>query len=168
MLSELPKTSYTNGLTIAELTRPKRTIIKEYNERKRKPQGRKKKNVTRPAKYCNWFTTGCWSQILLAAKTVGHSMSATEIVRELQKRDPIVFKAIRRTTVENWIDRSMGVAKWKKAIIDRVERGRGNMPGHSNGGRKGILARYPDLVTTICSQLEMLREAGAPITVITT
>ena len=94
-------------------------------------------------------------------------MRATEIVRELQKRDPIIFGTIQRTTVENWIDRSMGVAKWKKAVVDRMEHGHGNMPGHSNGGRKGILARYLDLVTMICSQLEMLWEAGAPITVIT-
>jgi hypothetical protein len=163
----IPKTCFKDGLTIAELTRPKRTIIKEYNERNRKPQGRKKKNATRPAKYCNWFTTACWSQIQLAAKTVGLGMSTTGIVRELRKRDPIIFGNIRRTTVENWIDRSMGVARWKKSVVDRMAYGRGNMPGHSNGGRKGILARYPDLVTTICSQLEMLREAGAPITVIT-
>lgn len=167
MLSMIPKTSFKNGLTIAELTRPKRTIIKEYNERKRKPQGRKTTNVARPAKYHNWFTMGCWSQIQLAAKTVGPGMSTTGIVRELRKRDPIVFGEIRRTTVENWIDRSMGVARWKKAIVDRMEDGRGNMPGHTNGGRKGILAKYPDLVSVICSQLEMLREVGAPITVIT-
>ena len=163
----IPKTVFEDGLTIAELTRPKHTIIKEYNERRRKPQGRKKKNVSRPAKYCNWFTIGCWSQNQLAAKTVGPGMSTTGIVRELRKRDPIIFADIQRTTVENWIDRSMGVARWKKSVVDQMEHGHGNMPGHSNGGRKGILARYPDLATTICSQLEMLREAGAPITVIT-
>ena len=94
-------------------------------------------------------------------------MSATEIVRELRKRDPIFFEKIQRTTVENWIDRSMGIARWKKAVVDQMENGHGNMPGHGNGGCKGILARYPDLVTTIRSQLKLLRGAGAPISVIT-
>ena len=139
MLSMIPKTSFNNGLMILELTRPKCTIIKEYNERKCKPQGRKTTKVARPAKYHNWFTMGCWSQIQLAAKTVGLSMSTTGIVMELRKRDPIVFGEIRCT----------GVARWRKAIVGQMEDGRRIMPGHTNGGHKGILAKYLDLVTAI-------------------
>ena len=43
----------------------------------------------------------------------------------------------------------------------------GNMPGHNKGGRRGILANYPNLVNDIKSELQSLQEAGAALTVIT-
>jgi hypothetical protein len=154
--------------TVAELTRPGRAILKKHKEKSRKPQGRKKKkHVERPAKYHNWHTPACWSQVLLAAKEAGPRMSATEIVKSLKRRDPVIFAGISRTTVESWINRSADPPCWINSIITRMRDGTGNMPGHNKGGRRGILANYPNLVNDIKAELRRLREAGAALTVIT-
>ena len=69
---------------IAELTRPARALKAEIRNKNRKPQGRKKIYATRPAKYHNWHTPFCRSQILLAVKEVGWRMGASDIVRALK------------------------------------------------------------------------------------
>jgi hypothetical protein len=67
-------------LPTAELSRPGRALKRKFKAGNRKPQGRKQKLPLRPAKYHNWFTPFVWSQIQIAAKKVGWTMSASEIV----------------------------------------------------------------------------------------
>ena len=152
--------------TVAELTQPGRVILKKHKEKSRKSQGRKKKgHVERPAKYHNWHTPACWSQILLATKEAGPQMNAIEIVKSLKQRDPVIFAGISRTTVNSWINRSSDPPCWTDSIITRMRDATGNMPGHNKGGQRGILANYPNLVNDIKSELQHLREAGAALTV---
>jgi hypothetical protein len=150
---------------IAELTRPGRGIKKKMRAEKRKPQGRKKKNDSRPAKYHNWLTPFCWTQISIVAKQVGWRMSASAIADGLKKRDSVTFAKITRTTINGWIDRSGDMPQWKESILRRVKTG--NSPGHNKGGCRGILSLYPEIVETIKSRLQFLRQRNAPITLIT-
>ena len=125
--------------TIAELSRPARALKEKERELHHKPQGRKRKNTPRPAKYKNWHTPFCWSQITLAAKRVGWKMSATAIAKELKRMDPVTFASIHFNTIDGWIDQSGNKPQWKESILQRVEEGLGNSPGHNKGGRRGIL-----------------------------
>jgi hypothetical protein len=90
---------------------------------KKNPKGRKRKNEPRPAKYHNWHTPFCWSQIKIAAKQVGWKMSASAIVRALNRTDPETFAGISRTTVEAWIDRKGPKPRWSDAVLKKVEQG---------------------------------------------
>lgn len=150
---------------IPELTRPARDLKGKMRAENRKPQGRKKKHEPRPAKYHNWLTPFCWTQIVAVTKQVGWKMSASAIVNGLKKRDPITFDGISRNTVNGWIDRSGDQPQWKEAILRRVEAG--NSPGHNKGGRRGILSSYPEIVKAIKTRLEFLREKNAPVTLVT-
>jgi hypothetical protein len=125
---------------IAELTRPARGLKGKIHAENQKPQGRKKKNKPRAAKYNNWLTPFCWTQIVIAAKQVGRSMGATDIATRLKKRDPVTFGRISRNTIESWIDRSSGNPRWKDSVLRQVEDG--NSPGHDKGGRRGILVCF--------------------------
>ena len=153
-----------NG-NIAELSRPARATMEKIKDQKRKPQGKKRKNPSRPAKHTNWLTPFCWTQIVIVAKQVGWKMSASAIAVALKKRDPITFAAINRTTINGWIDRSGDQPQWKEKIIRRAENG--NSTGHNKGGRRGILSPHPEIVDAIKTQLEFLREKSAPVSLIT-
>ncbi|RXW18423.1 hypothetical protein EST38_g7441 [Candolleomyces aberdarensis] len=169
--------------SVAELSRPTRAIQARIIAQRRYPQGRKKKNEARPATYHNWFTPFIWAQIEQAVKRAGWRMSATSIVREAQKADPEVFKGLRHSTVEGWIDRSGDRPRWKASVLQRLQRG--NLTGHNKGGRQGILVRaalncailylvdgkyqdkYPAVKDAIISVLQLLRNNGAPLTIVT-
>ena len=167
-LTEVQNHVMAMNTTVAELTQPGQVILKRHKEKSRKSQGRKKKgHVECPAKYHNWHTPACWSQILLAAKEAGPQMSATEIVKSLKWCDPVIFSGISRTTVDSWINHSSHPPCWMDSIITHKQNGMGNMPGHNKGGWHGILANYPNLVNDIKSELQSLQEAGAALTVIT-
>jgi hypothetical protein len=131
---------------IAELTRPARDVKGKIHAQNRKPQGRKQKNKPRAAKYNNWLTPFCWTQIVIAAKQAGRSMGASDIATRLKKRDPITFGQISRNTIEGWIDRSSGKPHWKDSVLRRVEDG--NSPGHNKGGRRGILVCFEGIHST--------------------
>lgn len=102
---------------IAELTRPAKDLKGKIHAQNRKPQGRKLKNKPRAAKYTNWLTPFCWTQIVIAAKQVGRSMGASDIATCLKKRDPVTFGKISRNTIEGWIDRSNGNLHWKDSVL---------------------------------------------------
>jgi hypothetical protein len=57
--------------TIVELTWPARALKEKIKAKNKKPQGRKRIHQARSAKYHNWHTPFCWSQIQLAAKKSG-------------------------------------------------------------------------------------------------
>jgi hypothetical protein len=125
----------------AEETRPKRELIKEYRRTHRSKKGRKLKAQPREAKYHNWFTPLCWVIIEQAARVAGWQMSATQIVKICQARQPQVFAGLTRETVKCWIDRSGSRPRWSDATLSRVQAG--NVPGHSNGGPRGALVSSP-------------------------
>src|SRR5260221_2181523 len=91
---------------VPELTRPARNLKAKIHTKNRKPQGRKQKYEPRAAKYHNWLTPFCWTQIVIATKQVGWQMGASDIANRLKKRDPVTFCQISRNTIEGWIDRS--------------------------------------------------------------
>ena len=125
---------------IAELTRPARDLKDKIHAQNRKPQGRKQKHKPRAAKYNNWLTPFCWTQIVLVTKQVGWRMGASDIAGRLKKRDPVTFGQINRNTIEGWIDRSTAKPHWKESVLRRVEDG--NSPGHNKGGQRGILVCF--------------------------
>jgi hypothetical protein len=131
---------------IVELTRPARDVKGKIHAQNRKPQGQKQKNKPRAAKYHNWLTPFCWTQIVIVAKQVGWSMGASDIAMRLKKRDPVTFGQISRNTIEGWIDRSSGNPRWKDSVLRRVEDG--NNPGHDKGGRRGILVCFEGICST--------------------
>jgi hypothetical protein len=150
---------------VAELSRPARAIEEKIKDKKRKPQGRKRKIPSRPAKNTNWLTPFCWTQITIVAKQVGWKMSASAIAAALKKRDPITFAKINRTTIDGWIDRSGDRPRWKDKILQRAENG--NSTGHNKGGCRGILSPHLEIVDTIKTRLIFLREKNAPVSLIT-
>lgn len=99
-----------------------------------KPQGRKlkPKNIPRPAKYHDWLTPLCWTQIVIATKNVGWKMGALDIAKGLKKRDPVTFQKINRNTIEGWIDRTGEKPRWKDSVLRRMQSGDG--PGHNKTG----------------------------------
>lgn len=132
-----------NRRKVAELSRPGRAFSeKTRNKSKHK---RKRKHEPQNAKYTNWFTPFMWTQITIAARQAGHKMSATEIVRILKSKDPSTFRGLNRSTVYDWIDYSGTQPCWKQSVYERAEKG--NDPGHSKGGRRGILV---SLIVSVC------------------
>jgi len=128
---------------VPELTRPARNLKAKIHSKNRKPQGRKQKHKPRAAKYHNWLTPFCWTQIVIATKQVGWQMGTSDIANRLKKRDPATFSRISRNTIEGWVDRSGVKPQWKESVLRRVEDG--NNPGHSSGGHRGILVRVRPL-----------------------
>jgi len=135
---DLQDTSNSSTTTVAELTRPARALKRKLHLAK-KSSGRKETKVIRPATYHNWHTPFVWKQIQRAVKHVGWKMSASAIVKTLQTWDPIVFKGLRNSTVNSWIDRSGSKPKWTEALLHKVDQG--NDPGHNKGGQRGVLVR---------------------------
>ena len=133
------RVSLTKKSKIAELTHPARALKEKMRSAKKNPKGRKRKNEARPAVYHNWHTPFCWSQIKIAAKQEGWKMSASAIVQALKCMDPDTFADISHMTIEGWIDRKGPTPRWSDAFLKKVEQG--NDPGHSKGGRRGILVR---------------------------
>lgn len=86
----------------------------------------------------NWLNPGTFRRIKLATLAVGGpNMSTRAIVQELQRQDNKLFSKLSPATVEGWIDRSGSVTRWSDKVLARAKHG--NNPGHSNGGRKGVL-----------------------------
>src|ERR1700678_2750891 len=84
---------------IPELTRPARELKTKMREgkmraKKRKAPGRETIHKPRPAKYHNWLTPLCWTQVTIIAKQVSWRMNASAITDVLKKRDPIIFSKI--------------------------------------------------------------------------
>ncbi|THU76846.1 hypothetical protein K435DRAFT_703867, partial [Dendrothele bispora CBS 962.96] len=148
---------------VAEISRPKRQLKPKFRDENRKPQGRKKTKESRQARYVNWQTPFLWQQIDLAAREVGYS--ATAIVKRLRGRDADSFSTLRESTVRGWIDKSGTSRCWSSATLARVKQKHDN--GHSKEGRRGVLFGHPDVVDNITARLQALRDARAPISVIT-
>lgn len=128
------------GGSIAELSRPARSLKEKFKAKVRKVSGRKRNNTEKPAKYHNWFTPFLFKQIEDARITSGGpTWSTRAIIRELQKKDFATFKGLSRTTINGWIDRSQNKPRWSEKTLERVRKG--NEPGHVNGRRKGVLVR---------------------------
>jgi hypothetical protein len=64
-------------------------------------------------------------------------MSPSEIVNILKKRNPETFERLSQTTVNEWIDTTGDCLRWKDTTLAKIIQG--NKPGHSKGGRQGIL-----------------------------
>ncbi|KAJ7314727.1 hypothetical protein DFH08DRAFT_612918, partial [Mycena albidolilacea] len=124
-----------------------------------KPQGRPKKKANRPGKYINWLTPFSWSAITAAQLKVGWHY--TTIIKELQCSNYDFYQHLSVTTVREWVETVDRCTQWKPKVLVRVTRG--SIPGHNKGGRRGILAPYPELVKEIMTQLAEIRGAGAPI-----
>ena len=121
---------------LPEDTRPVRMLRKKFKDKTRKPQGRKKKHTDRPAQYHNWFTPVCWRMIKQACQIAGWRMSPTEIVKRCKQRNQEVFKGLTRETVRLWIDRTGDKPRWSDETLKCIQAG--NVPGHHNGGCKGV------------------------------
>ena len=111
-------------------------------------------------------------------------MSPTKIVKICHTRNPELFAGLTRESVKRWIDRSGEQPKWSDAALKRVAAG--NTPGHALGGPRGALVSiltmrhrvrmtyipsqsgYPEVVDAIKARLTALRQAGVPLTTIST
>jgi hypothetical protein len=135
-LKEPPKLD--QGGTVPELSRPAHALKKFFKKERQKPQGRKAFRTENQVKYHNWFTPFLFKQIENARIMAGGpKWSVRAIERELKKKDPVVFKDFRHTTLNEWIDRSQDTPKWSDKTLVRIKHG--NVVGHANGGRKGVL-----------------------------
>jgi hypothetical protein len=125
------------GGSVAELSRPAQVLNRNFMEKRRKPQGRKRKHKDAKAKYHNWLSPFLFTQIDMARVTSGGPKWSTRaIVHVLKKKDPKTFQGLSRTTINRWIDRTGNKPKWSERTLERVKRG--NEPGHDNCGRKGF------------------------------
>ncbi|KAJ7934276.1 hypothetical protein B0H13DRAFT_2306007 [Mycena leptocephala] len=158
-------------MSVAEATRPNRAAENRMAEKKKlkgyEKRGRKKMKERKEAVYHNWFTPLSWTQIERAAThpSVGRNMSASAIRDVLRRSDPVIFEKISHSTIDGWIDRSGERPKWKESVLVRAEKA--NFQGHPNGGRRGALVNYPDVVESIMTRLHAIRNGGAPVTLVT-
>lgn len=122
----------------AELSRPARNIRSIDFSKKRKPQGRKRKNLQKNASYVNWHGYYLWTMIDNASRSpeVGFQMRSSDIVRYLNRKYPELFDRLRYQTVERWIDRSGSKPKWTEKALAMAEQG---FLQTSSGGRIGIM-----------------------------
>ncbi|KAM6491985.1 hypothetical protein JOM56_012623 [Amanita muscaria] len=128
-LHDMP--SLDQGDSVAQLSRPARMLKGKFKEHNRKPQGRKASHQPRKAIYHNWFSPFLFKQIEGARIAAGGpTWSTSAIVKELQKRDWDTFKALRRTTLNDWIDRSGSIPKWSERTVERIRKG--NDVGHTS------------------------------------
>jgi hypothetical protein len=128
--------------SVAKASRPARQLKAKFSEGKRnkkKPGPARKQEPPSNTKYTNWQTAFLWQKIRQAAARAGPQMSATKIVEEAKRIDPILFGNLTRSTVWGWIDMSGVKPKWKESILERVKRN--NDVGHSKGGCIGVLVR---------------------------
>jgi hypothetical protein len=120
-------------LHVAEASRPGRQI--KQNIRARKEAKKEHPCSKKPlglAKYVNWHSPTYWHHIEAARQAAGWQMSASAIVKEAKRRDPIMFASLSHGTVWEWVDYSGMKPKWKDWVVKKVERGAD--PGHSKGG----------------------------------
>ncbi|VDC01763.1 unnamed protein product [Peniophora sp. CBMAI 1063] len=149
---------------VAELSRPERRTCQRLKDKRRSNAGRKRKNERKGAVYVNWHSPFLWRQIDQARRKVG--WSETAIQRELARRDPELFGCISRTTIQGWIDKSNPLApRWTDSCLEMNRHGNHQAEGNK-GGRRGILASYPDVVAAINKRLVGLRKDGAPISLV--
>ena len=152
--------------SFAEQSRPKRAIQELLHQASRKPQGRKRKHEPEPAVYVNWHSELLWPAIEAAARhpSVGPKMSAALIKKVLMRTNPAVYERLSESTIRGWIDQSGTRARWSDAALQMAEK------GHLQGGRGGFcgyLAGYPRVVEVIVKRLEDLRNAHAPLDLVT-
>ena len=97
---EQPPTLDQGGL-VAELSRPLRRAEKKFRAKRRKPQGRKTICQPHDAILYNWFTLFLFRQIENSRIHAGGPKWSTQaIVRDLKKRDSVVFRKLSRTTMD--------------------------------------------------------------------
>ena len=74
-----------------------------------------------------------------AAIVVSPKMSPVAIVKELQKKDGILFVKLASQMVGAWIDRSSDIARWSDCTLEWVAQG--NRPGGLKT-RVGVLVSH--------------------------
>jgi hypothetical protein len=134
LLSQPPSSS----LNVAEASRPKRSL-REQERQQRGKVGRPRTTVYKEALQTNWMSPLLWTHIERAAKRCSPKMSPTEICRELQKLDPVLFKVLRPQTLRKWIDTKGEWPTWSEKTLERVE------AAYSPGGlttRVGVLVSF--------------------------
>ncbi len=91
-----------------------------------------------------------WSIISRAAIVTGPKMSPTEIVKELRKKDNVLFSKLAPQTLGAWIDRSGDAPRWSDQTMRRVEQG--NRPGGLTT-RVGVLVgiQFVRYLLDVCS-----------------
>jgi hypothetical protein len=139
-MEQFDETSTSGTGVVAELSRPCRQY-KENCQAKRKTQGRKREKHQHGAKRVNWQTPFLWSQIENAAARAGKPWKPREILREVQKMDPIHFSWLTEQVISRWIDqsaKSQGILRWSDLVMARVKVGNSL---HSASTRKGVLVR---------------------------
>ncbi|TDL14854.1 hypothetical protein BD410DRAFT_845670 [Rickenella mellea] len=158
----------TLSMSIAEVTRPKRSIIANLPT-DAKGRGRKRKRDHENAVRVNWQLPLTWAMILEARVRV-RGWSPREITNQAKRMSPAVFSGLNEQVLGRWIQREPvkgetgPLPRWKKKVLDRAE------AGIEPGGqftRTGVLADYPELIATILRHFENLREAGISISVVT-
>ena len=125
------------GGSVPELSRPAKVLNRNFMEKRRKPQGRKRKLKDPKGKYHNWLSPFLFTQIEAArVSSGGPRWSTRAIVHILKKNDPKTFQGLNRSTINRWIDCTGDKPIWSERTLERVRRG--NEPGHDNCGRKGF------------------------------
>jgi hypothetical protein len=124
-MEQFDETSTSGTGVVAELSCP-RCQYKEDCQAKHKLQGRKREKHQHRVKRVNWKTPFLWSQIENAAACAGKPWKPREILREVQKMDPIHFSWLTEQVISRWIDqskKSQGILKWSDLVMVRVKVG---------------------------------------------
>ncbi|PPR03038.1 hypothetical protein CVT26_004573 [Gymnopilus dilepis] len=157
--------SASQAVNVAEVSRPNRAF-KEDIRQERGKVGRPRLHQYKAAILTNWMTPLVWSIINRVAEQCKPAMSPAEIVRELKKRDPILFAKLAPQTLGAWIDRKQDPPAWSIRTLERVEDA--NRPGGVKT-RVGALTNdiqvpYPEVSEEFLRSIEQLREAHVALT----
>jgi hypothetical protein len=110
-------------------------------------------------KRTNWYHPFLWAHIDTAARKLGWSPQA--IANRLTRDHPKLFLHINKGTIQRWIDKDTK-RDWSAATKKNIAR-RHALAG---SGQTGILAKYPDVVKEIKTQLQALRTSGLAVNVL--
>ena len=111
------------------------------------------------SKRTNWYHPFLWSAIDEAAHKT--HWSPTEIEKHLKCLSPKLYNTIHKGTISKWIDKETKRG-WSAATKKYIER-RHALAG---SGQQGILAKHPDVVKEIKTQLQGLRTSGVAVNVL--
>jgi hypothetical protein len=111
------------------------------------------------SKRTNWYHPFLWTAIDAAARKA--HWSPTETTKALKRLNPTLYRTIGKGTISKWID-SETKREWSAATKKNVVR-RHALAG---SGQLGILAKHPEIVKEINTQLQGLRKSGLAVNVL--
>lgn len=158
-----------SDVNVADLTRPKRDIMKTI-AKDVKGQGQKRKREAKERNRMNWKHPLVFALIKEAQREVRRSCyqdewSPAAIVKQCQAKSLLLFGKLTPQVLGHWIDRNGPTPSWSAFILKEVQLN--GLTPHVMSTQLRILDQYPSMKAQILMQLQATRRTGIAVTVTT-